>query len=224
MTINWPASLKARSMNPHPRGLSRSGGRSINGSEQRVASDAGYWALTVSGMVIRSRETAAAYRSLIARLRMSEPVIVPVCDLYRPVGSGLGSSEIWVASNAALRATTLALAVSGIDVQAGHHLTIDGRLYLITEVIYGPTIAPLENRLVLDEPWADNVPWTDAASAAATYQVKVFPPMRAAVASGTAVSFRNLTMIARLEDMASGDLDLDLGRFGTPSLSLIEYF
>lgn len=221
--ITWPASLRARSMNPHPRSRVTSGGRSLAGIEQRVASDAGYWALSIDGIRVNTRERAADYRWLIARLRAGDDVVVPVCDLYKPVGARGGATTVTLGADAALRATMLQLVAAGVDIGVGHHLSIAGRLYMVDGVTAGPSEALLINPIATDTAFLDQ-PWSDAVAGSVSYTVSIFPPLRASAAAGAPATFKDLTMVCRLDDMASGDLDLDLGRFGNPGLALVESF
>lgn len=221
--ITWPAALRASSMNPHPRSRVVSGGRSLAGIEQRVMSDAGYWSLAIDGIRVNTRERASAYRWLIARLRAGDDVVVPVCDLYKPVGARGGATTVALGADAALRATALNLVAAGVDIAVGHHLSIAGRLYMVDGVTAGPTEPLLLNIPALDLPFYDE-PWADTVAGSVAYSVSIFPPLRGAAPAGSAVSFNDLTMVCRLDDMANGDLDLELGRFGNPSLALVEAF
>ncbi|WP_156410532.1 hypothetical protein [Bosea sp. Root381] len=50
------------------------------------------------------------------------------------------------------------------------------------------------------------------------------PPLRSAVSGGAIADFKNLRLRCVLQDLGDGDLSLDLGRFGNPSLTLVESF
>lgn len=218
MTVTWPRVLKARSWNAHLRNMMASGGRSATGRDQRVYSDAGFWEISITGIRIHNREEAAAYRAMVARLRAGEDILVPLCDVYQAIGARSASAVAALSANASLRATTLALTVSGVDVQAGFHMTVGDRLHLVSQVLSGPTVPPLVNQLVSDAPWSDSLPWADAVSGSAAYSVKILPPLRADLSADEPVRFRDLLVRAVLKDPSDGDLDLDLGRFGAPSL------
>lgn len=223
MTIStWPAALKARSWDAHLRNLSASGGTSPTGRAQRVFGDGGFWEVRIGGIKVAGRTAAAAYRALIARLRAGEDILLPVRDLYQPAGSRLESATVTLRANAPLRATQIALTVAGVDVEAGHHITLGDRLYLVSEVVSGPTTPPALNQLVSDSPWSDALPWADAVSGASAYTLKILPPLRADLLAGEPGRFRDLLVRCVLKDPLDGELDLDLGRFGAPSLTFIE--
>lgn len=223
MTITtWPAVLKARSWNAHLRNLSASGGTTPTGRTQRVFGDAGLWEVAVSGLAIRDRGQAQAYRALIARLRAGEDILLPVRDCYQPIGSRMTAASVSLSGGHALRATSLALTVSGIDLVAGTHLTIGDRLHLVTAVAPPPAGPPLLDQVSTDAPWSDEVPWSDDVAASGAYQVNILPPLRADQPDGTLVRVRDLALRCVLKDVNDGDLDLDLGRFGSPSLTFIE--
>lgn len=223
MTIaTWPAVLRARIWDPHLRNLSASGGTSPTGRTQQVFGDAGLWEIRVSDIVVNDRSRVAAYRALIARLRAGEDILLPVRDCFQPVGNRVTSASARFAAGAPLRETRIALSVAGLDVQPGYHLTIGDRLHLVTEVVSGPAKPPFLNQLVTRSPWSSAVPWASAVVRAADYSLKILPPLRAAQASGNLASFRDLRLRCVLKGAADGDLDLDLGRFGRPSLTFIE--
>lgn len=223
MTIEtWPAGLKARIWDPQLRNLAASGGTSPTGRTQRVFGDAGFWEIKVSGIVVRDRATAAAFRALVARLRAGEDILLPVRDCYLPVGSRMRNAAASFVGPAALRTTQISLNVAGVAVEVGHHLTVGDRLHLVTEVVSGPSKPPFLNQLVSRSPWSRAVPWSSAVAGSASYTLKILPPLRAAQAGGAAAKFRDLRLRCVLKDPNDGDLDLDLGRFGAPSLTFIE--
>ncbi len=223
MTIEaWPDVLKARIWDPHLRNLAAAGGMTPTGRTQRVFSDAGLWEIKISNIVVRNRQHAAAFRALIARLRAGEDILLPVRDCYPPIGNRISNAAASFVGGAALRATQVTLNIAGVAVEAGHHLSVGDRLHLVTEVVSGPSMPPLLNQLVSRSPWSSSVPWSNAVAGSADYALKILPPLRAAQGSGVAARFRDLRLRCVLKDTADGDLDLDLGRFGAPSLTFIE--
>lgn len=222
MTIQWPASLVPAKCNPTLRNFTTSGGRSMTGREQRVYSDAGYWSIDMQRIVVKGRAERYAYTAMINRLRQGEDVIVPIFDLYAAVGAANNGSTAAVAAAALLRATSLSITVSGLDVQAGVRFSIADRLYEISEVVSGPASPPLENQLTSDSPWADDQPWTDTVNATGTYVVKILPPLRAPVAVGNQINFSAPELRCIPADPGDGDLDLEIGRYGFPSITFIE--
>lgn len=224
MVFPWPGVLKARVRDAHPRNGFRSGGRSLSGIEQRVLSDASYWEVAVAGIKISRAEEALAYRAMIARLRDGEAMTMRLCDAYRPLGSGAIGAAVTVSANAALRATQVALNVTGADLKAGHYFSIGERLHQVKEVVSGPAAPPFLNQVATDSPWDDRIPWSDAVAGTSAYTVKIVPPLRAAAPAGAAASLSDLVLRCVLRDAADGDLELDLGRLGSPSLTLVEDF
>lgn len=226
MTITWPAVLEVRRCNPNLRNSFKSGGRSISGIEPRVVSDAAYWEVAIAEIMIQERDEARAYRGMLARLRDGEAIELAIFDAYVPVGAESSAASAIFVSSAALRATEATIQVTGIDVEDGHHFSIGDRLHLITQIVAGPTDPPLINPVITDTEWLDE-PWTDdGAAASAQYQIKFRPPLRTAVAAGAAIRFSDLTLRCVIKDAAAtdGDVDLDLGRLGNPSLAFVEDF
>lgn len=184
-------------------------------------SDAGFWTIVKSGVVVRNKEQALAYRAMIARLRQGEDVIVPLCDLYKPVRAKGDVASAMLASTAPLRATTVTISVTDLDIAEGNHFSIDDRLHLITRVVSGPIAPPMVNPIAWDLPFLDE-PWVDDVDKSANYTVDILPPVRATHGIGKEVSFSDLKVRCVIQDIDDGDLELDLGRFGQPSLTLIE--
>lgn len=223
MTVSWPAVLEARSWNANLRNMMASGGRSSTGRDQRVFSDAGFWEISISGIRIRNREEATAFRAMVARLRAGEDILVPLPDMYAPLGSRTNGAAAYLDADAPLRATEIRLTATGAEITAGSYFSMGDRLYLVTDVVSGPATPLLLNQIATDSKWSDSLPWSDAVAGTIGYQsVRALPPLRSAYAAGTDVRLRDLLVRCVLKDPSDGDLDLDLGRFGTPSLNFIE--
>lgn len=222
MTVMWNPILRARSGEPVLRNAAATGGRSSTGREQRVMGDAGFWIVPLSGIVVNTRERAAAYRAMAARLRQGEDVLVPLCDLYKPRGARSPAASVQIAANAALRATQIVVTATEVDVTEGAYFSIGDRLYLVARVVAGPAAPAFINPLATDTPFVDDEPWTDAVAASAGYTLDILPPLRTAAPAGTAISFSDLKLRCVVQDLGDGDLSLDLGRFGQASLTFIE--
>ncbi|TCK28182.1 hypothetical protein EV667_2180 [Ancylobacter aquaticus] len=219
MTIEWDETLRARSTTVNPRGGWTSGGRSLSGAEQRTYSDAGYWSITCT-VPIRKREQALAWRAMKARMGMAEPLRFKMCELWRPEGAA--DATVLLESAAAARTTQISLASSNdpaLELRAGHYFSVSGeRLHLITRVISHDEELQYWDE---EDTWVDPSPWWEGVLI--TDAVAIFPPLRGALAGGTAVNFSDLVCLARPEEATSGDLDLDLGRFADVTLTLVEY-
>jgi len=222
MTVTWPAALEARAWNANLRNMMASGGRTPTGRDQRVFSDAGFWEIAITGIRIHNREEAAAYRAMVARLRAGEDILVPLREVYTVTGANLAAAEIRLAADADLRATQIGITAEGVQIEAGYHFTVGDRLHVITEVMTAPLSPPLVNQFVTGGPISSKVPFVSAVTASAAYTVKILPPLRADYSSGEGVRFRDLLVRCVIKDPSDGDLDLDLGRLGTPSLTFIE--
>lgn len=229
MTITWNPILRARAGEPVLRNLAASGGRSPTGREQRVTWDAGFWHVPLTGLVVNTREKAAAYRAMLARLRQGEDIIFPLCQRYLAPGARDIGASVTVADASALRATKINLLATGLTIAPGYYFSLGGdRLHLITEIYAGPGEDPDSSPWLPApaSPWADDPssPWLGSGRPDASWAVKIIPPLRAAVSGGAAANFKDLRLRCVLQDLSDGDLDLDLGRFGSPSLPFIESF
>lgn len=224
MTITWDPTLRARAGEPVLRNAAATGGRSSTGREQRVIGDAGFWHVPLTGLVINTREKAAAYRATLARLRHGEDMIFSLCQLYVLPGAREPGATATLASAGALRDSRVNLFLTGMEAKAGYYFTVGDRLHLISEVHAAPGQDPDGGPWLPGSvsPWADaEQPWIEARPDA-SWSVKIVPPLRSVVAAGVAVSFANLLLRCVVQDLGDGDLSLDLARFGSPSLTLVE--
>ena len=218
MTFASPATLQMRRCNAHLRNFAASGGATITGVERRVFSGAGVWEIVLEEIRVWNAAQAWAYEAMLARLRQGEDMVLTL-----PPGPYLApfSAAPLLTANAALGATTLNVSGLNADTTAGQKFSIGNRLHQITSVV---SEVKADNALVTSitggDPWPASGHWLDGA--AVTSQLTILPPLRAAITTGAACDFKNLRATVRLKDMTDGDLSLDLGRFGSPSLTLFE--
>lgn len=158
--IEFPFQLPPSAVQFRKSSTSRSGGRSINGSEQVVRSDAGFWQATVSVEVPsigqRGEDRTLAYRAFYGALEgMASEILVPCPPEWRPTdhngamlsqnGAGVAGGlnqlvglapapepEVTLRRDASLGDTEVTIAHPGIPpLRAGHFFGIGYRLYLI---------------------------------------------------------------------------------------------
>ncbi|GAB5376466.1 MAG: hypothetical protein AcusKO_29280 [Acuticoccus sp.] len=224
MAITWPDVLVPQRASAHVRSTAASGGRTGNGQRQLVFSDAGFWEVRLSGVIVANRAQVNAYRKLIAQLRQGESVAVPTFDKWWPIGADAATSDVTISGDVEIRQTEITLTSSGVAIEEGSRFSIINRLHEVIEITSGPGSPPLENPLANDQPWWDHQPWTDSVDASDSYTVKISPPLRSNYSNGQSVNFFNTRVNCVLENMRDGDLDLASGRVGYPSMTLIESF
>lgn len=221
MAIAWPEALKIRRCDVHLRAMTKSGGKSQTGREQRVQSDAGYL-VVVYEVPINKPERARAYRAMQSQLRSGEEVLARICDRNQARGAYGDDVTASLTSNVLARATQIPVTVTGAEIEPGTYIGVGvNRLHIVTEVVSGGP-ATFYNHVLSDNLWDDRLPWSDAAPDAKNYVLKIMPPMRADFGAGTAVKFKDITMRGVLADMSDGDLTLDLGRFGSATFTIRE--
>lgn len=222
MTIRWPCDmLVARDVSFDIASRSLAGPTSVSGKTQTVSTDAGLWKATLGSIVIRDRSTRLAFRAIANLLEgRLNPILVPVCRGDQPIIDGTvadglydevphsddaffdddtgyvgGSIEVISAAMDA-RAVFGAITIAyGGTLEAGQHFSIGERLYRLRTVEY-----------------------TGVNTANITFR----PPLREAVAYGTYLNFDDPVCRMRLVSDDQMDLDLQLRRFGNPSVSFIE--
>lgn len=226
--LPWPESLVPAAESWVPRGGTRSGGQSFEGSEQVVASPTARWKATLSvpcvtpAAVLAMRRVLALGRAQAWRVGPLEVTRAPWNvdlvggritpgraalrpDVYR--GDLAPDLDFRLAEPAAANATALRLARRrGGILQPGHVLAIGGRLHVVVDLPEGELAAP-----GLQGP-------------AGTVAVAIRPWLRADHAAGTPVEFGRPRGTMRLAADDTGALELQLSRLGTVSLDLVEVF
>lgn len=201
--LPWPIDSRGRPIRAaqtdlHLESLSRSGGQSVTGQEQIVASPAGRW---VGRMILPAMDavTLRNWRAFVAKMRgRYGSALIPVCEADRrpfPLG---GPAITVTAAAAPINATSLVLTVTtGSAIIEGHLFSIAGRLYNVMQSI---------------------------PAGGGVYNVDISPWLRAAISAGTACEFTNPTCLMRFATDAEGKLDLMAGIIAHPEINLVEAF
>jgi hypothetical protein len=223
MTLMWPdAVLRPQNVafDLAPRTLA--GPSSVSGFTQVVASDAGIWKAKFGGIIVNRRQRVLAFRAIDALLegRMT-PILVPLCRGYQPVPAGavdaglyqevphsddaffdddtgyVGTvNDVTASAGAPARAVSIPVEIGYAgEIEPGQHFSIGERLYRVRGIVVaGPTAATITFR----------------------------PPLREAVASGDRLEFDNPICRMRLATDDAMNLELQLRRFGSPTVEFIE--
>jgi hypothetical protein len=201
---------------------SRSGGQSISGSEQVTVANP-TWRASFSGPVV-TEESVLSWRAFVGAMNgRAGTVLVPRWEAYGPRDangrvlsyveasayeggglnfdlSGFGQSEIahaLVAEAAPINATQLSIDVlDGAGPRPGQYIGLGNRLYLVTSAWQETEISPL---VVQFTPW-----------------------LRSAVPAGARVILDRPVCLMRFANDQTGDLELDMGRWGTGSFEFVE--
>jgi hypothetical protein len=223
-TLDWPAQLRPANLRLALVNSSISGGRSATGREQVVQGPGGIWSLRYSGVYVRNAEQIRAIRALEARLDGRAGLLrLPVYDCFRTRGffgdpanagfrhvphsdgasfsdttyyrqSGSGAA-ITLTANAALNATTLAIAWNDLPPTEGLHFSIGDNLYRIARL----------------QP-----------SGIGAGTITIRPWLRTAASSGAALNFATPRVLMRLAQDDGLALDLQLWRRDTLTIDFEE--
>jgi hypothetical protein len=225
--LTWPRVLVPASESWHLQNTSRSGGVSLTGSEQVVASGASRWRASLSIPISRD-EQVLAWRALVAGLdgRAGTVLVGPTDARRAPWGTDaygrvlspslyrrrhldgtpfadppdLAESLITatLAAEAAIRAASITIRVTqGSAPSPGNYLEIANRLHIVTAI--------------LGQSGQDTA-------------CQIRPGLRASAAAGAAVRLVSPKCEMRLASDETGDLELQLARFGTVAVELVEAF
>lgn len=220
MTIMWPI----HRLRPQNFGLdlaprSLAGASSVSGVTQVVSSDAGIWKAKLGNIIIKSRNEVLAFRGLATFLEgRLNPILIPVCRAYQPVPDGAVEAGLYgdiphsdetffdddsgyvgtvidvkAASNAAVRTSSMTIDVNYAGlVQSGQHFSCGERLYRVRTF--------------------------DTETNLLTFR----PLLREAVSNGDKLEFDNPVGRFRLASDKEMDLELQLRKYGNPTVNLIE--
>lgn len=226
LTIHtWPAAIKFRLIDLMNDAQTRSGGQSVSGREQVVVSGADKWRCKIELPTLRA-EYVKPYRAFLARVRgRGNAFALPIADnhfwpsdaklgLSAPQnrngipfaggaffsdGTGFAADDIYaegIVSNAAIGAVqiTVDLSTWGEILEIGQYFGLDDWAHIVTGIVY------------------------DSAGVAT---IDFMPPLRRAVVSTTQFRFRPV-LVCRFEKDDSGRHPLDIGRFTSPRLDVVE--
>ena len=179
------------------------GGRTLTGMEQVVGNAAGYWTMQYQGITVFSDDQIREWNHLQGGLSgRAKTVLIPVFDSLR--GPKLPVTATWdIASSPGAGTGYILVAGDVANLHPGMHFTVAERLYRITGF-------PDPKVMVGSD---------------ARYHVQIRPPLREALAIGTALAFDS-TMAFRCRlasDDAMSGLLLDVWKVGnSPSVSFVE--
>ena len=219
MTTLWPVhALRPQNVSFDPAPRSLAGPASVSGATQVVSSDAGIWKATFGNVIIRNRQHVLAFRALGVLLEgRLNPVLVPRCGDYQPKpatgwSEGVPHSDgtpfsdgalyqgtaidVVAATGAPARAVSLDVTIGNAGlIEPGQDFSIGERMYRVKRADYtSPTTATL----------------------------KFWPVLREAVPAGAVLNFDSPVCRMRLADDGQMDLELQLRRFGQPSVQFVE--
>lgn len=203
----WPDALPCGQVDFSLSGGTRSGGQPAGDVPAAIDGETfgPFWRARVAQLPLLSAVQIAAARALEGRLDGgAAPVLINVClgDM-KPQVLGGAAAVATLTADAAAGATSLQLALSGayLPLRGGEWLgyvhadPVGERGYMIAEISGGTEAAPI---------------------------VKITPPLRAAIASGQALSFSDVKVPMHLVD--GFDMTVDLGRFSGVEATFEEWF
>lgn len=195
-TITWPkCDLVPTSISVDVVAPSVSPGRSFSGFEQLVQADAGYWRIVYNDVPIRTRARALQWREIESLLDgRNNPILVPVYEA--PVSAVDIVAE---SGDGNIGDTSLNLIQSaGGDIEPGMHFsTPSGYLHRIKTI----------EQVAVEE--------------ISLFSMTIWPPLREALA-GSELEFNDPVCRCRLETDDGMDVNLELLRFGRPSVAFVE--
>lgn len=220
---SWPVALLPRSVDFMPEQQSRSGGLSLTGSEQITVSNSGRWRARVT-VAIRGEARNLALRAFVAQMEgRVGTVLVPKWERYRPANvngrefsqvngvgyscddfnfdlSGFGQSDhvaATLAASAAAGTTQVGLTLlDGEGPRPGHYFGIGQRIYRVQHV------------------WQEDE--------GDPTQVRFWPRLRSAAASGVTAILDRPVCLMRFADDSQGEAALSRAGSGLVTFEFVE--
>ncbi|RDE07897.1 hypothetical protein [Pelagibacterium lacus] len=222
--IHWPAELLAPQSSPFDlRPFSRTGGRSLGGLSRSTRTDRGWWIGSYNNIVFRRTnfDQARTWNALrVAIGGASGLVAVPVCstalwaglgisDFSRPelphdddtffdddTGYTQGNVLLEMASFAALGSTVVTLRLIDLEHVSGVRFSYQHAMYETGRVLAQPT--------------------------SNTYQVEIFPAIRAPIPANAILEAERPTVLCHLASDSEMDRDPGLTGTGRASVNFVE--
>lgn len=218
----WPWRLRCRKPSLRLNGQSLSGGRSIAGTTQTIALDAGYWLMDLNEVVLRDRFDVLAWRQVEGKLQgRANTIDIPVCDITRPPGvpaDFVPHSDGAPFSDDTLYSSGGPFAVLGVTAAAGG---TELAILTLEEVwLHGGETLSLEHA----EPWGNRVYRVTDVTLHSTEGnvVTITPPLRAEALAGSRVEL--VRPVCRMKLVADDGMatELDMARRASPSVAFVE--
>lgn len=205
--LAWNPILVPSSETWRLQGGSRSGGRSLTGSEQVVVGPTGWWTASLT-IPLNTRAKILAFRGMIAALdgRAGTVLVGPSDVRQGPTTNDVNPQDRVLmfhaaAADADLNATEMLLTrIRGGALLPGQHFSVNEHLHIISSVPNGES------------------------AGAGPFLVRFRPWLRQGVTADTPVDFRRPVCTMQLGSDDTGGFELQLGRFGTVTLELVEAF
>lgn len=201
------------------------GPTNFSGRKQVVASDAGYWVGTMSDFPIVTTDQVLEWRGIIADLQggLEDIIISPFDHLRAPVHSGLppvitgiphSDNALFSDGSGYSQSTIKVTAQSSLGLRAtSATLAIEKAGTLKRGMFFSVYDGMRPSMYMLTKP-----PEVEGSTAT----VRFLPPLRSPVSAGDEVDFADPKLVMNLASPDAGELALDMGRWGRPSIELQE--
>lgn len=237
MTLRWPKTLPKTSVMFHPAMASRSGGRSIAGTEQVTVSSSGFWRAKISFLVmrkvvggaVRKQDSQLAWRAMLANLQgRSNAFLIGPCDHGNTPAYIAGDTEVdplphddgtffsdgtgyvQPATPAHVAGNYAAGSTSMIVNMLGGHTPEPGQYFSVGERMFLIKSAALYGGSLM-------APFTPA-----YWQLSIWPEVREAISDGAWAEFDDPVCLMQFASDDTGELAIAKLQAASPSIDLVE--
>lgn len=215
MTLRWPIHVLAPTSGGVPRLAPRNlrSAASVAGRSQVSSSNAGIWTMTLGGIAIRNENQRKVWNALEILLEgILNPVLVPMCRGDQPYTSAADYVTVPHDDLMPFDDDTEYVGTV-IDVTSGGAAI--GATSMTVTINSAGTLIP-GNGFSFGDGEFHKIRTIDGT--AMTFR----PPLRATLLAGTSLEFDDPVCRMRLASDREMSVDLDLRRFGSPTVNLIE--
>jgi hypothetical protein len=216
MVFTLPTILIPRDLQFSVKNEADAGPKNRRGRQQRVFSDAGYLELVLADMPLSTPEHVRQYRSMLAKLRQGEEVIVDTFDMNKPDLAEDPTAEITLIGDHDVYTSTLAVTIEVVELDEGSVISDGEHSYMVLGVQEG---SGDDNWISGPGPWDDTEFWDDGGVSSL---IRIAPPTRLDYDDGKIFYATGLRFRGYLADLSQGEVSLSFGRWGHGTLTITE--
>lgn len=201
------------------------GPATFSGKQQVVGTDAGFWKATLSDFIVRKPEQILEWRGMVAELEggLNDLIVGPFDCRQAPVIPGVPPIVLTTHSDGTPFSDGTRYSQSSIVVVADQSLSLRQTTMRVGitaagDLRKGMYFSVLDERYLPRLHIITSVPEISGAKASFSFR----PPLRAAVSAGARIEFSDPKATMTLANDDAGGLDINLRRFASPSLELVE--
>jgi hypothetical protein len=217
----WPLSLTPYSFGADIMGRIATSSRSVTGRRQTILRGSGHWQTRYTEFPIATKEQRRHYRYILERFRLGDQAVAPFYDLASAPNLDSLAGEMSANATYFAGASVMQVAYRRFQPVVGMIFGYGNRVYMVTDVSPAASLNGMGNPLMEAGTLTNETPWSNTSVLQLT-NLTITPTLRETIPVSSVLKLRDLTLLSELDDFESGGVDYEAGRFGRPSLTLME--